>query len=176
MLMPMTDKQFDEYLQSALQEEVAAHAARLEGLEERVLDRLSERLFRRGPLARLREVLTLPVRRPAWAFALTAAVFLVAGIFLGFALSGPAIATGNGVLFVVAYPEAQSVTVAGDFNNWTDTPLHRTKDGLWVLKLDLPPGRYEYAFKIDGKKWVPDPRADEYVKTYGGQYNSVIYV
>ena len=178
MSMPMTETEgeFEEYLRSALQEEVAAHETRLEGLEERVLDHLSERLLRHGPLARLREVLTPLARKPAWAFALTATVFLVAGIFLGFALSGPALGTGNGVLFVVAYPEAHSVTVAGDFNNWTDTPLHRTKDGLWVLKLNLPPGRYEYAFKIDGKKWVPDPRADEYVKTYGGQYNSVIYV
>jgi len=172
----MTEGEFEDYLKSALQEEVAAHTARLEGLEGRVLDRLSERLLRRGPLARLRDALTLLVRRPAWALALTAAVFLVAGIFIGFGLSGPALSPGNGVLFVVAYPEAQSVTVVGDFNNWTDTPLQRTKDGLWVLKLNLPPGRYEYAFKIDGKKWVPDPRADEYVKTYGGQYNSVIYV
>lgn len=176
MSMPMTEREFEEYLKSALQEEVATHAARLEGLEGRVLDRLSERLLRRGPLARLREAFTPLARRPAWAFALTAAVFLVAGIFIGFALSSPALSSGNGVLFVVAYPEAHSVTVAGDFNNWTDTPLQRTKEGLWVLKLNLPPGRYEYAFKIDGKKWVPDPRADEYVKTYGGQYNSVIYV
>lgn len=175
------EEKFESYLREGLKQGVESHLQRLEGLEERVIDALAERALRRGRWAKVFEPLLVPVtRRPALALAMTAAVFLIIGLFLGMGLGGPSLGLGGpggkGVWFVVAYPEAQSVTIAGDFNGWTDTPLKRGKDGIWTIKLDLKPGRYEYAFKIDGKKWVPDPRADEYVKTYGNQYNSVIYV
>lgn len=169
--------EFDEYLREGLKREVEGQLHRLEGLEERVLERLEERALRRGRWAKLwRPFLTSVARRPAVALATTAAIFLLIGLLLGMGLGGPSLGGGEGVWFVVAYPEAQSVTVAGDFNSWTDTPLRRGKDGIWTVRLDLKPGRYEYSFKIDGEKWVPDPRADEYVKTYGEQLNSVIYV
>jgi hypothetical protein len=173
----MNEERFDSYLREQLNLEVEAHLGRLEGLEEQVLEKLEERALRRGRWARAWRPLIGPmVRRPALALATTAVIFLLIGLFLGMQLGGPSLGGGKGVWFVVAYPEAQSVTVAGDFNGWTDTPLKRGKDGIWTVRLDLKPGRYEYSFKIDGEKWVPDPRADEYVKTYGDQYNSVIYV
>ena len=172
----MTEERFDDYLKEQLHREVEGHLDRLEGLEERVLEELGERALRRGRWTGLKGSLITPaVRRPALALATTAVIFLVIGLLLGLQFGGPTFG-GKGVWFVVAYPEAKSVTVAGDFNGWTDTPLKRGKDGIWMIRLDLPPGRYEYSFKIDGKKWVPDPRADEYVKSYGDQYNSVIYV
>jgi len=173
----MAEERFDEYLKEELHYEVEAQLERIAGLEERVLEELGERALRRGRLTRLWGALVTPaVRRPALALATTALVFLIVGLLIGMEFGGPALGGGKGVWFVVAYPEAKSVTIAGDFNNWTDTPLRRGKDGIWVIRLDLPPGRYEYSFKIDGQKWVPDPRADEYVKSYGDQYNSVIYV
>ncbi|MGQ9477361.1 MAG: isoamylase early set domain-containing protein [Candidatus Bipolaricaulia bacterium] len=176
----MNEERFESYLREGLNQEIESHLQRLEGLEERVIGALEERALRRGRWAKVLEpLLVLMQRRPAVALATTAAAFLIIGLFLGMGLGlgGPSLGGGGeGVWFVVAYPEAQSVTIAGDFNGWTDTPLKRGKDGIWTIKLDLKPGRYEYAFKIDGKKWVPDPRADEYVKTYGNQYNSVIYV
>jgi len=172
----MTEEQFDNYLKEQMHREVEKHLERIDGLEERVLEELGERALRRGRFARLREALVRPAtRRPAWALAATAIVFLIIGLFLGMELGGPSL-SGRGVWFIVAYPEAKTVTIAGDFNGWTDTPLKREKDGIWTLRLNLPPGRYEYSFKIDGRKWVPDPRADEYVRTYDDQYNSVIYV
>ncbi|HIC96634.1 TPA: hypothetical protein EYP12_08450 [Candidatus Bipolaricaulota bacterium] len=175
----MSEERFEQYLKEQLHREVEGHLPRLEGLEERVIDALAERALRRGRWAGLWSSLLNPVqRRPAVALATTAAIFLAVGLFLGVQFAGPALPPieGEGVWFIVAYPEAKSVTIAGDFSNWTDIPLKRGKDGIWTIRLDLKPGRYEYAFKIDGKKWVPDPRADEYVKTYGGEYNSVIYV
>lgn len=172
----MSEEKFDNYLKEQLHQEVGKHLGRLEGLEDRVLEELGERALRRGPGARLRGFLAAPVvQRPGWALAATAVIFLALGVFFGMQFEGPSFG-GKGVWFVVAYPEAQSVTVAGDFNGWTDTPLKQREAGIWMIRLDLEPGRYEYSFKIDGKKWVPDPRADEYVKTYGDQYNSVIYV
>ncbi|MCR4404123.1 MAG: isoamylase early set domain-containing protein [Candidatus Acetothermia bacterium] len=173
----MNEPKFDDYLREGLRQGVEGQLHHLEGLEERVLEKLAERALRRGRWSKLWRPFLIPVaRRPALALATTAAVFLIIGLFLGMGLGGPSLGGGKGVWFVVAYPEAQSVTVAGDFNSWTDTPLKRGKDGIWTVRLDLKPGRYEYSFKINGEKWVPDPRADEYVKTYGEQLNSVIYV
>jgi len=173
----MNEERFDGYLRERLNLDVEAHLGRLEGLEERVVAKLEERALRRDRRARIWRPLSRPLlRRPALALATTAALFLIVGLFLGMQLGGPSLGGGKGVWFVVAYPEAQSVTITGDFNSWTDTPLKRGKDGIWTVRLALKPGRYEYSLKIDGEKWVPDPRADEYVKTYGEQLNSVIYV
>jgi 1,4-alpha-glucan branching enzyme len=72
-------------------------------------------------------------------------------------------------------PNAKSVAVLGTFNNWEPTPLTENKDGIWTASLTLPPGRYEYAFVVDGRWWGQDPLADEYVHSFG-EYNSVRYV
>lgn len=57
---------------------------------------------------------------------------------------------------------AKSVSLVGDFNDWNAvaTPLERgMSKGLWSTTLSMPPGRYEYAFLVDGKRWTPDPFA-----------------
>ena len=60
--------------------------------------------------------------------------------------------------FVFADPSAKSVAVAGDFNHWdpSATSLTRLADGSWARTLRLAPGRYEYAYLVDGKRWVTD--------------------
>jgi len=58
--------------------------------------------------------------------------------------------------FVYADANAKSVAVAGDFNKWDATALTRMADGSWGRSIRLTPGRYEYAFLIDGKHWVSD--------------------
>lgn len=57
---------------------------------------------------------------------------------------------------------ARDVYVAGDFNTWdpTTTALKQNKDGRWVTHLDLPPGRHEYKFVIDGQ-WCCEPGCSE---------------
>jgi hypothetical protein len=39
----------------------------------------------------------------------------------------------------------------------------------------LPPGRYEYAFLVDGSWRGQDPDADEYIQSFG-QFSSVRYI
>jgi len=66
------------------------------------------------------------------------------------------------VAFVLYAPGARSVSLAGDFNDWSKsaTPLHPTASaGAWVVTVPLAPGRYHYAFVVDGKRWVTDPGA-----------------
>jgi len=68
----------------------------------------------------------------------------------------------RGFQFVLVEPHAANVSLVGDFNDWdaTRTPMHRTPgDGLWSAVVPLEPGRYRYAFLIDGRLWVADPTA-----------------
>lgn len=53
---------------------------------------------------------------------------------------------------------AKSVAVVGDFNRWDAeaTPLARSSIGTWAATIRLSPGRHEYAFLVDGKRWVTD--------------------
>ena len=64
----------------------------------------------------------------------------------------------------------------GNFNDWEATPLSDDDgDGIWTASIPLSPGRYEYAFVVDGRWWGQDPLADEYVRSFG-DYSSVRYV
>jgi len=64
------------------------------------------------------------------------------------------------VRFVLVDSSARSVSLVGDFNGWRrgETPLNvASKPGVWTVSLPLPPGRHEYAFIVDGQRWVVDP-------------------
>ena len=56
---------------------------------------------------------------------------------------------------------ANSVKLVGDFNNWGGEPveLHHASNGAWTASVPLTNGRYEYAFIVDGERWVADPLA-----------------
>ncbi|MEJ2042590.1 MAG: isoamylase early set domain-containing protein [Reinekea sp.] len=64
-----------------------------------------------------------------------------------------------------AAPDADKVTLVGDFNDWgTETHvLKKLKSGEFKIDLDLEVGRkYQYRYLIDDKKWENDWQADEY--------------
>jgi hypothetical protein len=79
--------------------------------------------------------------------------------------------------FVFVAPNAQSVTIVGDFNDWDQqaTPLVRHQ-GVWTAEVTLPPGRYAYAFLVDGKRWIADPDAPPAVGDDFGRPSSVVTV
>ena len=64
------------------------------------------------------------------------------------------------VNFFCVAPEAQSVTLVGDFNDWRPNAhaMERQTDGSWHLQVPLNHGHHHYAFLVDGKP-VLDPRA-----------------
>jgi hypothetical protein len=69
--------------------------------------------------------------------------------------------TVNVVRFVFV-GEAKSVSLVGDFNAWGGQPVPLTAtgpNGTWTASVPLASGRHEYAFIVDGKRWVPDPFA-----------------
>jgi len=59
-------------------------------------------------------------------------------------------------------PTAQTVLAAGTFNEWHPeaTPMIRGKEGEWTVELDIPPGRYEFKFVVDGQ-WCCEPGRDD---------------
>lgn len=79
------------------------------------------------------------------------------------------------VRFVLTAPDAHAVGVAGTFNQWdaSATPLVRTGSGVWTGSITLPAGQHQYAFVVDGARWVPDPAAPA-VDDGFGRRNSVL--
>ena len=81
------------------------------------------------------------------------------------------------VQFRYEAPDAGSVSIAGDFNNW-DThvaELRKDKGGVWKASLKLKPGRYEYKFWVDGE-WRNDPSCHQCTPNRFGSQNCVIEV
>jgi len=80
------------------------------------------------------------------------------------------------VRFELIAPEARQVSLAGTFNQWDAraTPLVRSgANGTWTATLTLPAGQHQYAFVVDGVRWVPDPGAPA-VDDGFGRRNSVL--
>ena len=57
-----------------------------------------------------------------------------------------------------------SVSVGGSFNGWNATAnmlKDDDKDGVWSAEIELPPGRVEYKFVVNGDQWFTDETAAE---------------
>ncbi len=78
-----------------------------------------------------------------------------------------------------AAPEAETVCIMGEFNDWSRdaTPMKRRANGDLVACVDLEKGRsYRFRYLIDGWKYENDWAADRYESNpYGGE-DSVIDV
>jgi hypothetical protein len=74
------------------------------------------------------------------------------------------------VRFVFVDPRASTVEIVGDFNAWTKgvTRLERSAaPGVWAASVALPAGRHEYAFIINGTRWIADPLAPRTSDDFG---------
>ncbi len=79
--------------------------------------------------------------------------------------------------FEFTSPIAESVALAGSFNDWNPIASHMIAlgQGRWAKDLALPPGDYEYRLVVDGQ-WTLDPLAAENVTNPFGGLNSVCKV
>ena len=174
-------------------ERVLAGAARLprvapeRGFAAQLVSQLEPRP--QGRWARVRERLLAP-RVMEWnlatAMATACAAFVLTWLIGGGLLKSPLgptslqTAAPSQVVYVrvaLLNPDAQSVTITGDFNHW-DTqgiPLRKASNGLWTLTMPLKPGRYQYLYRVDGK-WVTDPLASEFSPDGFGSENAVLDV
>jgi serine protease AprX len=106
--------------------------------------------------------------------AVAAAMRAPGGVLAGLPISGtspeswfaaPTLGQGAAHRYVGVWaPQARSVSVVGDFNDWqpSASPLVTVRSGWWHGMLALPPGRHHYRFWVEGDdptaaRWVPDP-------------------
>ena len=74
-------------------------------------------------------------------------------------------------------PSAKKVELVGTFSDWTPGVFSlKGPDavGYWAIAVKLPPGRYEYAFLINGSKLVPDDDGESLRPDGFGGENSVL--
>lgn len=74
---------------------------------------------------------------------------------------------------------AQSVAVAGDFNDWNPESLYLEDpegDGVFVGTVRVSPGSYGYMFVVDGERWITDPYAANHVDDGFGNRNAVLRI
>ena len=110
-----------------------------------------------------------------------AAVFAI-GVLLsrmGSTPPAPMPAESRAFQFVLVAPRATHVSLVGDFNDWdaTRAPMRRTgSEALWTVVVPLTPGRYHYAFFVDGSRWLADPSAPVARDEDYGEPSSVLTV
>ena len=90
------------------------------------------------------------------------------------------VVTGNSVTFNYGDNSAESVSVAGSFNDWSTTATLMTKNdkGVWTATVsNLASGDYQYKFEVDGKKpWITDPMNSNVITETDGNQNSAFYI
>jgi serine protease AprX len=86
---------------------------------------------------------------------------------------------GGRLVFYFHHDEAESVTLAGDFNGWDTSRCRfdKQKSGMWRAEIELPvSGIYRYKLVINQTQWLDDPsnglrEPDEY-----GGFNSLLHI
>jgi hypothetical protein len=121
-------------------------------------------------------------RRPAWAAALAASVVAVVSVGIVRVVDrtpGTQPSQAIAIQFVLVAPDAHSVAVVGDFNNWglNDTALvAENHNGVWSVSAPVHTGVHRYAFLVNGKQWVADPTAPRAADDDFGQPSSALVV
>ncbi len=104
---------------------------------------------------------TRPRRRALrWAAAPLALAACLAFLLLARPAKSPAPAAPALVAhrFVIYRPDAASVELSGNFNNWSPIPMRPAGNGgYWEAVVSLPAGEYRYSFVVGRGLRVPDP-------------------
>lgn len=110
----------------------------------------------------------------AWPWLAAAAVLGAVAIARPWTRDG---AGADAFQFVLVAPHAASVSLVGDFNDWDParSPM-QTDHGVWATVVPLAPGRYRYAFLVNGVEWRADPGAPRAMDDEFGTPSSVVTV
>jgi 1,4-alpha-glucan branching enzyme len=78
-----------------------------------------------------------------------------------------------------AAPEADQVTLVGDFNQWdtNETPMQKLKNGDFKVTLELAcEQEYKFRYLIDNSQWENDWQADKYTPNGFGTDDSIVII
>lgn len=82
------------------------------------------------------------------------------------------------VTFSFHAEKGKEIYVAGEFNGWDPTTqklVYQADEGVYLAKVALKPGDYQYKFVIDGI-WCADPENANSVANDQGTFNSIVSV
>lgn len=83
------------------------------------------------------------------------------------------------IRFVYFDESAESIEIAGDFNNWEPSELTRETMGdrqVWTGLVPVTRGEHKYMFVRNGGEWVTDPLAEVQQDDGFGNKNAVLYL
>lgn len=113
--------------------------------------------------------------RPVYAFGAAVAVVMLAWLPWSSERPAPAVLTvtepAQAQVFVQFRLDAAAsrVQLAGSFTNWEPRyELRQSGPGVWTITVPLTEGVHDYAFVVDGGRWVPDPHAAQIGDGFGG--------
>jgi hypothetical protein len=128
----------------------------------------------------MREIAQAPFQRrrawPLWPIVAAAAVLAI--VLIARPWNRNAARTADILQFVLVAPQAASVSLVGDFNDWDParSPMQTAHGGVWATVVPLAPGRYRYAFLVNGVEWRADPGAPAAKDDEFGTPSSVVTV
>ena len=79
--------------------------------------------------------------------------------------------------FQIKFPEAESVVLVGDFNEWNESAnqMRKNKDGTWRAELKVPEGKHQFRYFVNGMYWENDDECPSVPNDFG-TVNSVVNV
>ncbi len=85
--------------------------------------------------------------------------------------------TLRAVNFICNAPQAKSVSLVADFNQWNPAahPMRQLPDRAWFLTVELHHGHHRYAFLVDGVVTL-DPMAQGITRNDQGERVSLVPV
>jgi len=118
-----------------------------------------------------------PRRRVGHLWALVAAAAVLGAVLIARPWARNDTGRADTLQFVLVAPQAASVSLVGDFNDWDParSPM-QTAHGIWATVVRLAPGRYRYAFLVNGVEWRADPGAPAAKDDEFGTPSSVVTV
>lgn len=151
-----------------------------EGLEDRVSKSVLEEIHRDQVTENKFGNRTSPLYKYLLAAAVLAMVFLplIDRKDSGFVpMNNPGAELAQ-VRLEIEVPQAESVVVVGDWNNWNPQSHYLAKGDqgkTWSIEMELEQGKeYRYQFVIDGERWIADPNAYLQVDDGFGGINSIL--
>jgi serine protease AprX len=91
----------------------------------------------------------------------------------------PPLIEGEKIVFYYHDDNAETVHLAGDFNNWRENEIELSKspEGVWTAEIpNLPSGKYLYKFIINGAIWTEDRNNGMKQEDGFGGFNSILQI
>ncbi len=78
------------------------------------------------------------------------------------------------VRLVFRVPDARTVALAGEWNDWNPVPLHARLDGRWDAVVRLGPGAHRFSLVVNGDRWTVPSGVPTMPDDFGGQVGLLV--